>query len=65
VSTLVLVVGSSPWFLLLVVVAPLAVPLVRKVLAGARGPDLIPVLAGTGRVQLAYGVVLAAALVLA
>jgi len=32
---------------------------VGRVLQGARGRDLIPVLAGTGRVQLAYGVLLA------
>lgn len=32
---------------------------VQRVLLGARGADLIPVLADTGRVQLAYGVLLA------
>jgi 1,4-dihydroxy-2-naphthoate octaprenyltransferase len=34
---------------------PLAVMPARTVLGGARGPALIPVLGGTGRVQLAYG----------
>ena len=65
VSAAILVIGLSPWFLLLAVVAPLAWRAARIVLAGARGRDLIPVLAGTGRVQLAYGVVLSAALVVA
>ena len=65
VSAAILVIGLSPWFLLLAVVAPLAWSAARVVLAGARGRDLIPVLAGTGRVQLAYGVVLSAALVVA
>jgi 1,4-dihydroxy-2-naphthoate polyprenyltransferase len=43
-----------------------AVPLARQpvlaVLGGARGPDLIPVLGATGRVQLVFGVLLAAGL---
>jgi 1,4-dihydroxy-2-naphthoate polyprenyltransferase len=37
---------------------------VAAVLGGALGPDLIPVLADTGRVQLVYGVLLAAGLFL-
>ena len=65
VSAAVLVVGVSAWFLLLAAVAPLAFLTSRPVVGGARGPDLIPVLGGTGRVQLAYGIVLSAALVLA
>ncbi len=40
----------------------LAVPAVRAVLGGARGRDLVPVLARTGQVQLAYGLLLAAGL---
>jgi hypothetical protein len=32
------------------------------VLSGARGPDLIPVLAATGRVQLLFGLLFAAGL---
>ena len=64
VSAAVLVVGVSVWFLLLAVVAPIAFVPARTVLRGARGRDLIPVLAATGRVQLAYGVALSAALVL-
>lgn len=36
----------------------LAVPPVRRVLGGAHGRDLVPALAGTGRFQLAYGLLL-------
>ena len=42
----------------------LAVPLLRKVFAGARGRDLIPVLAGTGMLELAYAVLLTVGLML-
>jgi len=65
ISAAILVIGVSPWFLLLAAVAPLAWHAARIVIGGARGRDLIPVLAGTGRVQLAYGVALSAALVVA
>lgn len=41
----------------------LAVPLLRRVLGGAVGKDLIPVLSGTGRLELAYGVLLAIGLI--
>lgn len=37
---------------------------VTAVLAGARGPDLVPVLVDTGRVELAYGLLFAAGLAL-
>src|SRR5664280_2546146 len=37
----------------------LAVPLLRRVLGGAQGKDLIPVLSGTGRLELLYGALLA------
>lgn len=37
----------------------LAVPLVRRVLGGALGRDLVPVLSGTGRLELVYGALLA------
>lgn len=46
------------------VAVPVAVAPVRTVLGGARGPALIPVLGGTGRLQLVYGVLLAAGLLL-
>ena len=36
----------------------LAVPLLRRVWGGALGKDLIPVLSGTGRLELVYGVLL-------
>jgi 1,4-dihydroxy-2-naphthoate polyprenyltransferase len=37
----------------------LAIPLLRRVLGGALGRDLVPVLSGTGRFELVYGVLLA------
>ena len=37
----------------------LAIPLLRRVLGGALGNDLIPVLSGTGRFELVYGALLA------
>jgi 1,4-dihydroxy-2-naphthoate octaprenyltransferase len=37
----------------------LAVPLLRRVLGGAQGEDLIPALSGTGRLELLYGALLA------
>src|SRR5450631_724159 len=40
----------------------LAIPLLRRVLGGAVGRDLVPVLAGTGRFELVYGVLLAVGL---
>ena len=36
-----------------------AIPLLRRVLGGALGKDLIPVLSGTGRLELLYGALLA------
>jgi 1,4-dihydroxy-2-naphthoate polyprenyltransferase len=44
-----------PWVLIALLAAPLAVVPARAVLSGARGPALIPVLGGTGRLQLAVG----------
>jgi len=37
----------------------LAIPLLRRVLGGALGEDLVPVLSGTGRLELLYGALLA------
>ena len=37
----------------------LAIPLLRRVLGGAAGKDLIPVLSGTGQLELAYAALLA------
>lgn len=55
----VLAAMAHPWALLALIAAPLAVPPVRRVLAAARGHDLIVVLAATGLTQLAYGLLLA------
>ena len=55
----------TPWALLALLAAPLAVRPVRRVLGGGLGPDLVPVLGGTGRLQLAYAALLTAGLVLA
>jgi 1,4-dihydroxy-2-naphthoate octaprenyltransferase len=41
-----------------------AIPPVRRVLAGAKGPDLIPVLGATGKAQLVTGLLLALGLAL-
>jgi 1,4-dihydroxy-2-naphthoate octaprenyltransferase len=40
----------------------LALPLVRRVMGGAVGRDLVPVLSGTGRFELVYGALLAVGL---
>ena len=55
---------GRPWVLLALAAAPLAVPPLRAVAAGARGLGLLPVLAGTGRLQLAYGALLTLGLAL-
>jgi 1,4-dihydroxy-2-naphthoate octaprenyltransferase len=56
---LVALVGDRPAALLALVAAPLAVPPLRTVLGGARGPALIPVLVATGRLHLAAGALFA------
>ncbi len=53
---------SLPWSLLALGAFGLAVRPVQRILAGARGPELIPVLAGTGMLTLAYAVLLAVGL---
>jgi 1,4-dihydroxy-2-naphthoate octaprenyltransferase len=50
--------GRRWWPLLALLAAPLVLPPLRTVLRGARGRDLIPVLRDTGRLQLAYAVLL-------
>jgi len=55
---------SHPWCLLALLAAPLAVPPVRQVLGGARGPGLITVLGATGRVEFVYSVLLGLGLAL-
>ena len=52
-----------PWGLFLpVLAAPLALAPTRLALSDAEGRALLPVLAATGRLQLVFGVLLAAAL---
>jgi 1,4-dihydroxy-2-naphthoate polyprenyltransferase len=66
VSAIAVVVAAveRPAALLGLLAFPLAVAPVRSVLGGASGPVLIGVLGATGRLQLAYGVVFGAGLVL-
>jgi 1,4-dihydroxy-2-naphthoate octaprenyltransferase len=59
------VLSGGAWGTLFAVVTALdAVPLVRRVRSGAVGAALVPVLAGTGRLALAYGAFLGAGLLL-
>lgn len=53
-----------PWALAGVVAVIVAVPPARLVKGGAKGPALIPVLGGTGRVQMLYGLALSIGLAL-
>jgi len=55
---------GSWWVLLALAAAPLAWPPVRTVRSGTTGSDLIPVLSGTGVLQLAYAALLTAGLML-
>ncbi|MFP5335345.1 MAG: 1,4-dihydroxy-2-naphthoate polyprenyltransferase [Actinomycetes bacterium] len=50
---------TRPWALLALASAALAVAPARVVLGGARGGALVPVLRDTGRLELAYGLLLA------
>jgi 1,4-dihydroxy-2-naphthoate polyprenyltransferase len=61
----VALVAVTPWTLLTLAAVPLAARPARTVAAGRRGRDLVPALRDTGRLQLAYAVLLAVALVLA
>ncbi|MFC4051036.1 1,4-dihydroxy-2-naphthoate polyprenyltransferase [Actinomadura syzygii] len=54
--------APHPWALIALLAAPLSLPPTQKVLNGAAGPALIPVLGETGRLQIAYGVLLAVGL---
>ncbi|TDD91035.1 1,4-dihydroxy-2-naphthoate polyprenyltransferase [Actinomadura rubrisoli] len=54
--------APHPWALIALLAAPLSVPPTQKVLNGAAGPALIPVLGETGRLQIAYGALLAVGL---
>jgi 1,4-dihydroxy-2-naphthoate octaprenyltransferase len=59
---LAIAVAATPWALLALVAAPLAVSPVRAVLTGATGRDLIGVLGQTGKLQLAFAVAFSAGL---
>ena len=62
---LVALIGAArPWALLALLALPLAVPPVRVVLRGGRGPVLIGALQATGRLTLVTGVLLALGLAL-
>ncbi|OMQ14475.1 1,4-dihydroxy-2-naphthoate octaprenyltransferase [Modestobacter sp. VKM Ac-2676] len=63
-GAIVLIGLARPWALLALLAAPLAVPPVRTVLTGGRGPALIDALKGTGRLTLAVGVLLGVGLAL-
>ena len=60
-----LLVPVTPWALLALLAAPLALGPVALVQRGVAGRDLVPVLRDTGKVQLAYAVLLTAGLALA
>jgi len=47
-----------PWCLIALLSVPLAIPPVRQVLGGARGPALVVVLGATARVEIVYAVLL-------
>ena len=64
VAVVVAIGGTRPWALLALLAVPLAVPPVRTVLSGGRGPALIAALQGTGLLTLATGVLLGAGLAL-
>jgi 1,4-dihydroxy-2-naphthoate polyprenyltransferase len=51
-------VAGSPWPLAGLLAAPLAVPAIRAVRAGAGGPALVPVLVGTSMLHLVYACLL-------
>jgi 1,4-dihydroxy-2-naphthoate octaprenyltransferase len=55
VAVVVALVSGRLWALAALVAVPAARGPVQRVLCGARGPALIPVLGGTGRVQLVFG----------
>jgi 1,4-dihydroxy-2-naphthoate octaprenyltransferase len=61
---LIAVLDRSLWPLLGLVAMPLALPPLRVVNAGAAGRDLVPALAGTGRLVLVFGALLALGLAL-
>ena len=65
VAAVAIAIPDLPWALTGLLALPLAVAPVRVVRAGAVGRDLVPVLAGTGRLLLGYAVALSIGLVTA
>jgi len=61
---LAVAVMGNPWLALTLLSAPMALSLVRGVLGGAQGRDLIPSLAKTGKLQLQFSILFSIALVL-
>jgi 1,4-dihydroxy-2-naphthoate octaprenyltransferase len=59
-----LLVPASPWAPLALLSAPLAVGPLGRVRGGVTGRELVPVLAGTGKLQLVYALLLALGLAL-
>jgi 1,4-dihydroxy-2-naphthoate octaprenyltransferase len=55
---------GSPWILLTLLTAPVALGLVRGVLGDVQGRELIPYLAKTGKLQLLFAIIFSASLVL-
>ncbi len=62
--TVPLIAVSRPWALVAVAAAPLAVTPARRVLAGEAGRALVEVLQATGKLQLAFGFLLAVGIAL-
>jgi 1,4-dihydroxy-2-naphthoate polyprenyltransferase len=56
--------APHPWVLMAMLATPLSLPPMQKVMQGAKGSELIPVLGETGRLQIAYGALLAVGLAL-
>jgi 1,4-dihydroxy-2-naphthoate octaprenyltransferase len=63
VVAVLLAVAVTPWALVALLAVPAALGPVRVVRGGALGRDLVPVLAGTGRLLLVYAVLLSVGLV--
>jgi 1,4-dihydroxy-2-naphthoate octaprenyltransferase len=62
---IVLALGAPhPWALLALLAAPLSLPPTQRVLGGVTGPELIPALGETARLEIAFGVLLALGLAL-
>jgi 1,4-dihydroxy-2-naphthoate polyprenyltransferase len=56
--------APRPWALVALLAAPLSLPPTQRVLGGATGPELIPALGETARLEIAFGVLLALGLAL-